>query len=198
MRTLLQLLKRRRSVRRVKGGEIDPQLISGILEAARWAPSPYNVQPWHFVVVREGNNRLWDTIEAAERAERKGKNLERALERLKGFRGSIFIILIYRDQGAVERMLAEYSYLDPVAFDDWVRQALGMAQLLLWLAVTERGLTASLQHIQHAEEPIAALLGTPQDRFKLVAIMPVGYQDETLPENERKPLLEITSFERWG
>ncbi|MCJ7666934.1 MAG: nitroreductase family protein [Anaerolineae bacterium] len=198
MRTLLQLLKRRRSVRRVKGGEIDPQLISGILEAARWAPSPYNVQPWLFVVVREGNNRLWDTIEAAERAERKGKNLERALERLKGFRGSIFIILIYRDQGAVERMLAEYSYLDPVAFDDWVRQALGMAQLLLWLAVTERGLTASLQHIQHAEEPIAALLGTPQDRFKLVAIMPVGYQDETLPENERKPLLEITSFERWG
>lgn len=143
-------------------------------------------------------NRLWDTIEAAERAERKGKNLERALERLKGFRGSIFIILIYRDQGAVERMLAEYSYLDPVAFDDWVRQALGMAQLLLWLAVTERGLTASLQHIQHAEEPIAALLGMPQDRFKLVAIMPVGYQDETLPENERKPLLEITSFERWG
>jgi len=198
MRTLLQLLKRRRSVRRVKGGEIDPQLISGILEAARWAPSPYNVQPWHFVVVREGNNRLWDTIEAAERAERKGKNLERALERLKGFRGSIFIILIYRDQGAVERMLAEYSYLDPVAFDDWVRQALGMAQLLLWLAVTERGLTASLQHIQHAEEPIAALLGMPQDRFQLVAIMPVGYQDETLPENERKPLLEITSFERWG
>jgi len=198
MRTLLQLVKRRRSVRRVKGGEIDPQLISDILEAARWAPSPYNVQPWHFAVVREGNNRLWDTIEAAERAERKGKNLERALERLKGFRGSIFTILIYRDQGAVERMLAEYSYLDPVAFDDWVRQALGMAQLLLWLAVTERGLTASLQHIQHAEEPIAALLGTPQDRFKLVAIMPVGYQDETLPENERKPLLEITSFERWG
>lgn len=198
MRTLLQLLKRRRSVRRVKGGEIDPQLISGILEAARWAPSPYNVQPWHFVVVREGNNRLWDTIEAAERAERKGKNLERALERPKGFRGSIFTILIYRDQGAVERMLAEYSYLDPVAFDDWVRQALGMAQLLLWLAVTERGLTASLQHIQHAEEPIAALLGMPQDRFQLVAIMPVGYQDETLPENERKPLLEITSFEQWG
>ena len=198
MRTLLQLVRRRRSVRRVKGGEIDPQLISDILEAARWAPSPYNVQPWHFAVVREGNNRLWDTIEAAERAERKGKNLERALERLKGFRGSIFTILIYRDQGAVERMWAEYSYLDPVAFDDWVRQALGMAQLLLWLAVTERGLTASLQHIQHAEEPIAALLGTPQDRFKLVAIMPVGYQDETLPENERKPLLEITSFERWG
>lgn len=95
-------------------------------------------------------------------------------------------------------MLAEYSYLDPVAFDDWVRQALGMAQLLLWLAVTERGLTASLQHIQHAEEPIAALLGMPQDRFQLVALMPVGYQDETLPENERKPLLEITSFERWG
>lgn len=155
------------------------------------------MQPWHLVVVWEGNNRLWDAIEAAERAERKGKRLERALERLKGFQGSIFTILIYRDQGAVEEMLGEYPYLDPLAFDDWVRQALGMAQLLLWLAVTERGLAASLQHIQHSEESIAVLLGVPQDRFKLVAIMPVGYQDETLPENERKPLSEIASFERW-
>lgn len=198
MRTLLELVKRRRSIRQVKGGEIDPQLIPDILEAARWAPSPYNVQPWHFVVVQEGNIRLWNTIEAAERAKRKGKSLERALEKLKGFQGSIFTILIYRDQGAVERVLAEYPYLDRVAFDDWVRQALGMAQLLLWLAVTERGLAASLQHIQHAEEPIAALLGLPQDRFRLVAIMPVGYQDETLPENERKPLSEMVSFEHWG
>jgi predicted oxidoreductase (fatty acid repression mutant protein) len=150
------------------------------------------------VVVQEGNDRLWDTIEAAERAKWEGKSLERALERLKGFRGSIFTILIYRDQGAVEEVLAEYPYLDPLAFDDWVRQSLGMAQLLLWLAVTERGLAASLQHIQHAEGPLAALLGLPQDRFTLVAIMPVGYQDEALSENERKPPSEIASLEGWS
>lgn len=40
MRTLLELVKRRRSIRQVKGGEIAPQLISDILEVARWASSP--------------------------------------------------------------------------------------------------------------------------------------------------------------
>jgi nitroreductase len=34
--------------------EVDPAVIRTILEAARWAPSANNVQPWRFIVARRG------------------------------------------------------------------------------------------------------------------------------------------------
>lgn len=36
---------------------IDPELLTRILEAATLAPSPYNLQPWRFLVVRDAANR---------------------------------------------------------------------------------------------------------------------------------------------
>ena len=36
--------------------EVDPALIRTILEAARWAPSANNVQPWRFIVARRGTD----------------------------------------------------------------------------------------------------------------------------------------------
>ena len=35
---------------------VEPGVIRTILEAARWAPSANNVQPWRFVVARRGTN----------------------------------------------------------------------------------------------------------------------------------------------
>jgi nitroreductase len=50
---LLQLIKKRRSVRVYKGGRISDRQLHAILEAARWAPSGANTQPWEFVVTRD-------------------------------------------------------------------------------------------------------------------------------------------------
>ena len=36
--------------------EVDPAIIRTILEAARWAPSANNVQPWRFIVARRGTD----------------------------------------------------------------------------------------------------------------------------------------------
>lgn len=50
---LLGLLKFRRSIRGFTGETVPEELIDKILEAARWAPSAGNSQPWEFVVVKE-------------------------------------------------------------------------------------------------------------------------------------------------
>jgi nitroreductase len=47
------LLANWRSVRRYKDEPVPDQIISVLLEAARRAPSWENVQPWHFVAVRD-------------------------------------------------------------------------------------------------------------------------------------------------
>jgi nitroreductase len=50
-------IRGRRSVRRWKDQAVPRELIVRALEAARWAPSAVNRQPWHFVVVTEAERR---------------------------------------------------------------------------------------------------------------------------------------------
>src|SRR3990167_4383432 len=45
------LVHNRRAVRRFLPHAVDPELLDRLLDCARWAPSGYNLQPTHFVVV---------------------------------------------------------------------------------------------------------------------------------------------------
>ena len=49
-RHLTSLVRDRRSLRRYQARPVDPRLVEKLLEAARWAPSNFNSQPWRFVV----------------------------------------------------------------------------------------------------------------------------------------------------
>lgn len=49
----LELVKRRRSIRKFTSAPISDEDVDKIIEAARWAPSGANTQPWEFVVVRK-------------------------------------------------------------------------------------------------------------------------------------------------
>ena len=50
---LLEIIQKRRSVRVYKTGKVSEAQLDLILEAARWAPSGANTQPWEFVVTRD-------------------------------------------------------------------------------------------------------------------------------------------------
>ena len=49
---IFDLFKSRRSIRSFKSEDIPNEYIKKILEAARWAPSAGNIQPWEFIVIR--------------------------------------------------------------------------------------------------------------------------------------------------
>jgi len=49
---LLELVKARRSIRRFKPDQIPDEYIDKIIDAAHWAPSGFNQQPWEFVVIK--------------------------------------------------------------------------------------------------------------------------------------------------
>lgn len=44
--------------------EVDPATLTALLEAARWAPSASNTQPWRFVVARRGTPAHQQVLEA--------------------------------------------------------------------------------------------------------------------------------------
>ena len=49
----LKLVKTRRSIRSFKPDSIPDEYVERIVEAARWAPSGANSQPWEFIVVKD-------------------------------------------------------------------------------------------------------------------------------------------------
>jgi nitroreductase len=62
MRDILDVLVSRKSIRRYKPDPVPEEMIDKILEAARWAPTGENYQPWRFIVIRdpETKNKIGD------------------------------------------------------------------------------------------------------------------------------------------
>ena len=52
---LFAIIRERRSCRSFLPDPLDETLVAQVLEAGRWAPSPLNAQPWHFVVISAKN-----------------------------------------------------------------------------------------------------------------------------------------------
>jgi len=53
--SFLELIKARRSIRQFKTDPIPDEYVDMIIEAARWAPSGANTQPWEFVIISNRN-----------------------------------------------------------------------------------------------------------------------------------------------
>lgn len=57
MGDILDVISSRKSIRRFKTDPIPEEMIDKVLEAARWAPTGENYQPWRFIVVRDQETR---------------------------------------------------------------------------------------------------------------------------------------------
>ncbi len=50
---VLEAIRERRSVRRFTEDPVSPEDLAKVLEAAQWAPSWVNVQPWKIIIVKD-------------------------------------------------------------------------------------------------------------------------------------------------
>jgi len=58
---ILEAFKQRWSPRAYSDKPVEPEKVKSLLEAARWAPSAFNEQPWRFIVGIKGE-RTWHMI----------------------------------------------------------------------------------------------------------------------------------------
>jgi nitroreductase len=210
---LLDVIKSRRSIRAFKPERPSKALIAECLEAAAWAPSASNLQPWEFVVL------------AGEELEKVGEIImENFAERSQGFdsfadipeeiqprQAEIMQILskIARDQGrrptyVFEQMMTFFDAPVGVYFVTYKRNdnqyeiSIAAAIENFLLAAQARGLgTCWLTTAIICEDDIKPHLGLADNR-QLVAGVALGYPDETSPlnrfERPRASLEEITTW----
>lgn len=140
---LLNLIKSRRSIRRYLAEPIPQETILRLLEAATWAPSAHNRQPWRFAVLAQpaDKERLAAAMGARLRADRTAdgddpvdieRDVARSYTRLTG---APVVIVVCLSMGDMDH------YPDPHrARNEWVMAAQSTAmaaQNLLLLAHAE-------------------------------------------------------------
>ena len=180
------LLARRWSPRAFDERPIDPAVVASLFEAARWAPSSNNEQPWRFVVASRERQAEFDRL--------LGCLLEG--NRTWAFRAPMLILSIAR-----------------LNFEKWDkpnRHALhdvGMATGNLVLQATAHGLVARQMagfdveraridlNIPSGYDPVAMIaVGYPGDPN----ILPERFKQHELNQREREDLASMVFSVEWG
>lgn len=173
-----ELLARRWSPRRFSPRSVEPANLAQLFEAARWAPSSYNAQPWSFIVATredaEGYNRLLSTLMEANRQ--------------WAVQAPVLILAV-----------AKLNY-DHIARPN--RHALyDLGQAVANLTVEATALDLYIHQMGGFDPRSARELFAIPAGYEPVAVLALGYQENpaAVPgERTRKALADFVFSESWG
>ena len=190
---LLSIVRMRRSVRVYKGGKVTEQQLATILEAARWAPSGANTQPWEFVVTRDRKKmKRVRQIYADEWKQRKLEDPVHYKGLKKDYVGDVSVLVLVcgdartRQVYLTTRQPADREKLFQASIANAVQQMMLAAACMnlgtVWVSVREE-----------VEAELRALFHVP-DELRLLWIMPIGHA-RNWPK--AKPRRQAVAFTHW-
>jgi nitroreductase len=174
MSDLMNTIQQRRSIRRFQERDLPDDILTKLLEAARWAPSWANTQCWNFVVVRDN--------------ETKRKIQETVSPRNPSSKAIVNAPVLLVVCGQLKRS-GYYNDQYPTKFGDWFMYDLGLATQNLCLAAHDSGLgTVIVGLFEH--DKVGEIIKLPPEHEVLVLI-PVGYPDHDPSPPKRRELDEF-------
>jgi 5,6-dimethylbenzimidazole synthase len=210
---LLDIVRRRASIRRLKPDPIPDEYITKILEAAHWAMSGANAQPWEFIVVKDpqikkdlfrayaemnGDFIYWMEQQRVMELRHPSYQMthEETVQRQRQSQGwseaPVLIVIL----GDGRRQWATVQ--GAMTFDrgqTHLTDGLANAETLIHLSARALGL--GTQHTTiHIPDPFKRILGVP-DLVRLHDIIPVGYPDVEPMTGVRRDLDEMVHYDRY-
>lgn len=187
------LVRGRRSVRRYAAHPVPTEIVDRLLEAAHWAPSAHNRQPWRFVLLHEAARRRlaeamaehWQADLLADGADLAQVSRRAALS-VQRIAGAPLAILPCLDLDALDR------YPDPQRQRrEWQMgvQSVALACQNLLLAAHNYGLVACWMCAPiFCPDLVQATLDLPAS-WEPQALLTIGYPPDDAPRSkERAPL----------
>jgi nitroreductase len=171
---VFEAIKGRRSIRAYKAVDVPEETVEKLIDAARWAPSAGNIQPWEFIVVR--NPEIKRRLAAAALGQ---SFIEEAP----------VVIVVCADEersarGYGVRGRTLYCIQDTAA----AIQNIHLAAYALGLGTCWVG--------AFREDEARRILGIPEG-IRPVAIIPVGFPAESPAPRSRRPLKQIIHYEKF-
>jgi nitroreductase len=198
-------MRSRRSIRCFSERAVSREAMSRLLEAARWAPSNHNRQPWRFVVVqdREQIRSLAEVILADLDVRLKSlpavasSYTDELLKYATVFSGApALIIALHQRPVSFAAALLEDVPNPVLVSGEPLSVAMAVQNMLLAAQALRLGacvLTAPLL----AQNVIAGALSLPAG-FDLTCLVAVGHPDEEPEAPRRKSLEQIVTFPKSG
>jgi nitroreductase len=171
---VFEAIKKRRSVRAYTSEKVSDEDVERLIEAARWAPSAGNIQPWEFIIVKN--------------AETKRRLSDAALRQTFIEKAPVVIVVcadVTRSSwGYGSRGTNLYCLQDTAA-----------ATENMLLAAQALGLAACWVGAFH-EDAVAKVINAPRN-LRPVAIVPVGHPAEKTSAPQKRSLREIIKYEKF-
>jgi nitroreductase len=183
---VMDAIKTRRSIGKVKPDPVETELIKTILEAAVWAPNHLNTEPWRFFVMTGEGRRILGQAYAdiaqesasirseAELAELRKKN------EAKAFRAPVVIAV-----AAIPSEQPKIPFIEELA-------AVHAAVQNMLLAAHALGLGAIWRTGDPTYHPKMRQAFGLNEHEQLVGFIYIGYPDMAEPKAERTPLEQKT------
>ncbi len=209
----MQALMTTRAIRRFTDQPVDIADIETCLGAAQQAPSGGNLQPQQYVVVtdaeprrilgelyRQAFDRYEKTLpepasfrdDAAELSWRRTRDASRHLADHIGEAPAVVLFLQpliawtpHDDDGPIDIGRLDASVYPAVQNFCVAARALGLG-------------TALTTVVRIRTNDVLALLGVPEGRFEIAALVPVGYPSGHFGVAARKPATAVTHWNTWG
>lgn len=201
---LIELFKTRRSIRAFKPDPVPDEYINKIIEAARWAPSGANAQPWEFIVIK--NKEIKDEIvklfsrvrefncafEETRIPELRLPMLTRPLPEPGFPKAPVFIICC----GDPRTNLAH-----PIWIDHEETMISGLATAFIYMHLAAKVLGLASQWVSAVSSPvidysIRKLLGIPEGII-IYDMMVLGYPGYEIGPRSPRNLEEFTHHEKY-
>ena len=199
---LLNLVRRRRSIRQFKPDPLPEGCVEKIVEVARWAPSGFHTQPWEFVVVKnqevkEAIVKALDQYAPAIRNTKPGDEGPAVLH--PTFRDAPVFIILLVDWRAKIGLPGHPKEKNPRVTDVY-QSSLAGAFLYLHLAATSFGLASqwySAASRPNAESAIRKIIGIPE-YLSIYDMMVLGYPAAAPGPKEPRSLDEMIHYDACG
>ena len=199
----VELIKKRRSIRKYASRKVAFALVREVLETAQWAPSAHNAQPWRFVVLSdvglkkdlaEGMAAAWvaDMIKDGTSAKVR-KN--RAIASIEQFTHAPVLIVACLTMNNMAKYVDERRQK---CERDLAVQSLGAALQNILLVAHAKGLGARwFCAPAFCKETVRKILKAPVD-VEPQALIALGHPAEKPRGPSRKPLERYAYFNTWG
>jgi nitroreductase len=192
---LYEAVVKRRSVRKFKPDAVPIEIVNKILEAAIWAPSASNVQPWHFVVVTDVDVKAKIADVCTKFSRKAWANFPSDRAKYLAQRGGTWDKSYMKDVPVL--IVACYDVSGKISAE--------LALASVWAAVENMWLVATAENLgfcpytfysMEEENELKELLNVPS-HYRVAAILQIGYTAVNPPPPSRKHLEEIASHQHF-
>lgn len=159
---MLEVIKKRRSIRKYQPKEVEEEKLNEVLKAAMFAPSAHGRRPWEFIVVKEKETK---------------DKLSKATQYSSFVKDAPLVLVLCANERNDPRWVEDLSIAAAHIYLEVTNQGLGTCFVQIRNAETPNG--------ESAEEYVRQLINAPND-IRVLCLLPLGYPAEEKEEHSEQ------------